>query len=146
MKVEIPIQITLLKPPANVLYAIQEGKARLASPARADGSDLSFNLKLTLAGQLESGAPRFTGEFAQGPPTERFVYVAIGTSAGDPTSPWTRRAKIHVSGITWKMVEAVQAKSGCVIAASFAGTDKKGEPSCASMWPADGGWMVSNPG
>jgi len=143
MKVEIPIRIILAEPPTGVLYALQRGKVELVSRSRSNGSDLVFDLTLTLAGQLESGAPRFTGSFAQGPAAERFVYITIGKSAGDFASPWQRRAKIHVSGITWGMVEKALAKPGSVIAARFAGTDKKGEPSCASMRPIENGWVVN---
>jgi len=142
MKVEIPVEITLLDPPPGVSYALQHGKDELRSRVRSSGSDLVFGVTLTLAGRLESGAPRFVGGFAQGPAVERFVYITIGTSAGDPLSPWTRRAKIHVSGITWEMVEKVQAMPGHVIAGCFPGTDKKGEPSCASLRPINEGWGV----
>ncbi len=142
MKVEIPIQITLVTPPAGVLYAVQKGKDERVSLQRSDGSDLTFNLSLTLAGQLDSEAPRFTGVFAQGPADERFVYLNIGASAGDHFSQWSRRAKIHLSGITWELVELAQSKPGSVIHGLFAGTDKKGEPSCASMRPIDGSWEL----
>ncbi len=142
MKVEIPIRITLAGPLAGVAYAVQKGKNELVSKARSDGSDLHFDLTLTLAGRLASGAPRFVGPFAQGPADERFIYLTIGKSAGDPSSPWTRRAKIHVSGITWEMVEEVQATPRSVVTARFAGVDKKGEPACASMRPLKKGWVI----
>ena len=142
MKVEIPIEITLVSPPNGVLYALQKGKDVRLAHQRSDGTNLDFHLTLTLAGQLDSGAPRFTGPFAQGSADERFVYINIGASAGDHLSPWSRRAKIHISGITWEMVEQVQEKPGSSIHARFAGTDKKGEPTCASLRPIDGGWEL----
>jgi hypothetical protein len=143
MKAEIPIRITLVAPPAGVLYALQRGKDERVSPVRSEGSDLVFSLTLTLAGRLESGFPRFTGAFAQGPADQRFVYIRIGVPACDLSSPWSRRAKIHLSGITWEMVEEVQATPKAVIAARFAGKDKKGEPACASIWPLEEGWKVA---
>ncbi len=64
-------------------------------------------------------------------------------SAGDFASPWSRRAKIHLSAIAGEQVKEVQQTHGAKIAGKFAGTDKKGEPSCASLRPIDGGWIVS---
>jgi hypothetical protein len=63
--------------------------------------------------------------------------------AGDPESCWTRRLKIHLSEISWSMVEEVQATPGAVIAGRFAGSDKNGQPSCASARPIEGGWRVT---
>jgi len=142
MKVEIPIRIVLVRPPKAVQYALQRGRDEIVSSVRSNGSDLAFDLTLTVSGQLESGAPRFTGPFAQGPAQERFVYITIGTMAGDPQSCWSRRAKIHLSEISWSVVEEAQSTPGSVIAGRFAGTGKKGEPACASMRTVEGGWAV----
>lgn len=144
MKVEIPIRITLVGPPANVQYALQRGKDELVSVTRSEGADLVFDLSITLAGKLESGSPRFTGVFTQGPAEERFVYIRIGTMAGDPTSCWTRRAKVHLSGITSDMVEESRSLPGSIIAGRFPGKDSKGGPFCASTQPNDDGWKVTS--
>lgn len=142
MKVEISVRIVLVGPPNGVQYALQRGKEEVVSPVRSDGSDLKFDLTLTLAGKLESGAPRFIGAFAQGPADERFVYIRIGTMAGDPGSCWTRRAKIHLAAITWAMVEEIQATPGSIIVGRFLGTGTRGEPACASMRPIGGEWTI----
>ena len=144
MKSEIPIRLTLASPPPGVRYALQRGKDEIVSPATSDGSDLSFVLTLTYSGPLETGAPRWTGPFSQGPVSERFVYVLIGTSAGDLSSPWTRRLKLHLSAITVSQVESADAQPGSILTARFAGTDKKGEPTCASQHPLDPGWSLVN--
>ena len=44
-----------MNPPPGVLYSLQEGKSGRLDPVRSNGSDLSFNVSLTLAGQLDSG-------------------------------------------------------------------------------------------
>lgn len=138
----MPIRLTLVDPPNGVQYALQKGKEELVSKTQSKGVDLEFDLMVTVAGQLETGAPRFLGDYVQGPPLERFVYITIGTSAGDRNSPWKRRAKLHLSGIEWGLVERFQANPGTVISGRFAGTDKKGEPSCASLRPIDGQWTL----
>ena len=56
----------------------------------------------------------FLGPFTQGPPASRFVYVNSGTMAGENATPWTRRAKIPLAGITNAMVKkALAAPSAC---------------------------------
>ncbi len=141
MKTEVPIRVTLVCPPAGVAFAVQKGKGEIVSVTRSDGGDVSFDVTLDLAGKLGDGSPRFTGAFAQGPADGRFVYVTIGDRAGDPNSPWSRRAKIPLTGISWEMVEAVLASPGSVLSARFPGTAKDGCPACASLKPVDG-WHV----
>ncbi len=67
--------------------------------------------------------PNFAGPFVQGPAGERFVYIDIGTYAGQTNTPWSRRLKIPLSGITWDML-----RSGKVLVARIPGPGKD--------WPA----------
>ena len=73
--------------------------------------------------------PDFAGPFVQGPSGERFVYLDIGTCAGQTNTPWSRRLKIPLSGITWDLIEA-----GGVLLAAVPGTGTDGGPSCAYAW------------
>ncbi len=139
----IPIRIVLVKPPPGVLFALRLGAAQLVSPTRSNGGDVTFNLALTLKGRQANGDPNFSGGFAQGPPTARFVYVRCGTCAGDFNSCWTRAAKVPLSGISWPMVEVAQAGESAVIVARFDGRAKDGGPACATVKLLDGGWKVS---
>lgn len=41
-----------------------------------------------------AGLPNSLGPFAQGPPAARFVYVDVGTYAGQKNTPWARRMKV----------------------------------------------------
>ena len=52
-----------------------------------------------------------------GPPTERFVYVDIGTYAGQKDTLWSRRLKVPLSGITWGLINKVAANPGAVLEA-----------------------------
>jgi hypothetical protein len=110
---------------------------------RSNGADLAFELTLTVSGQLASGVPRYLGSLVHGPANERFVYLRIGTMAGDAESCWTRRAKIHLSEITWAMVEQARTSPGSVILGRFGGTAKDGGPSCASLRVLEAGWEVA---
>jgi hypothetical protein len=143
MPVEIPIRIVFVDAPPGVQYSLRKGKDELVAPRRSTGGDLPFELALTLKGQQPDGSPNFSGCFANGTPTERFVRINIGTIAGDWTSCWTRAAKIPISGITWELVEEVQATPGAVIEGRFPGRSKRdGSPSCATIHILDNGWKI----
>ena len=56
-------------------------------------------------------------------------------------SPWTRRAKISLTGLTAKMI--AEAQRGKVIEVSYNGTGRDGGPSCATVPLLDGGWKFA---
>src|SRR5687768_6853166 len=89
----VPLRITVVDPPAGVLFALQRGKAELVTPVMASGDNLSFSFEVRV-GDREDEMPNFLGPFVQGPRGGRFVYVNSGTLAGQAHSCWTRRAKV----------------------------------------------------
>ena len=76
------------------------------------------------------------GPFVQGPPRQRFVYLDIGTSAGQMDSCWTRRLKIPLEGIQPKII-----RTGGVLETRVAGTGRDGGPACATVKDFDG-WKI----
>jgi hypothetical protein len=76
------------------------------------------------------------GPFVQGPPQQRFVYVDIGTYAGQADSRWSRRLKIPLEGIPAKTIP-----TGGVLEARVPGTGRDGGPNCATVKDFDG-WKV----
>lgn len=77
--------------------------------------------------------PNFLGPFVQGPRGARFVYINSGT-------PWTRRAKVHLSGITWALIRRAKGKPP---ETRFAGTARDGGPSCSTVPLLGGGWQIA---
>jgi hypothetical protein len=73
------------------------------------------------------------GSFVQRPCGRRFVYLDIGTYAGQADSHWSRRRKIPISGITAKMIAA-----GGVLEARVPGTGRDGGPACATVKDSEG--------
>src|SRR4051794_23197370 len=138
MAEELPLRIVVVDPPSGVPWAVQLGRDGLLPP-RVDGTTVVFDLTLTLGPPAANGTPTFRGAAAQGPPATRFVYVTSGRRAGDIASPWERRAKVPLGGITAALVAACRAAPGSVLEARFAGTDKRGGPACATV-PILGGW------
>jgi hypothetical protein len=70
----------------------------------------------------------------------RFIYIDIGTAAGQ-ADIWSRRLKIPLTGITWSVIDQVNASSKAVLETHVPGTGKDGSPNCATVKPFDG-WRV----
>jgi len=113
----------------------------LHQTTRSTGATLSFDFTVRVR-TGSSGALNFLGPFTQGPPSVRFVYVNMGTSAGDAGSCWTRRAKISLRGITAELVAALEKTPAGILEARYAGTGKDGGPTCASVKLLGDGWRV----
>jgi uncharacterized protein DUF5990 len=133
---EVALRIVLRQPPAEVDFALQKGRGsayETVQRQRSKGKDLEFDFTVRVKRGKDVLAD-FAGPFVQGPSGERFVYLDIGTYAGQTNTPWSRRLKIPLSGITWDLVRA-----GGVLLALVPGTGTDGGPSCAS------GWRKQNP-
>jgi len=125
------LRITLIAPPAGVLFSLQEGDAAPVEAQRADGGDLAFEVTVRVA-EGPKGL-RFLGPFVRREGERRFVYLRVGKSAGDHGSPWERRVKVFITDIPEDLVRAADR-----LAASFPGTMKDGTPVCATVKPVDG--------
>jgi hypothetical protein len=58
--------------------------------------------------------------------------------AGQAESPWERRIKVPLGGITWSMIEEVSADPEMALEARLPGTGRDGGPSCATVNPTLG--------
>jgi len=141
---ELNLRIVLEKPPAGVDFGLQKGRGHdyeTIQKQRSDTNDLSFECPVRLKDSREDALPTFLGPMVQGPPVQRFVYLDIGTYAGQTDTCWSRRLKIPLAGITWEMVDRVQADSGWTIETRVHGTGKDGGPTCGTVKPFQG-WQV----
>ncbi len=130
-KPTVRIRITVKNPPVGVRFALQEGNSDVVDPKISTGEDLDFEFPLNVA---DSGSlpVRFTGKFAHGPASARFIYINSGTLSGQFGSCWTRRAKVPLLEITPELLsEALN--SNRVLGAEIAGRAKDGGPACASV-------------
>lgn len=145
---ELPLRVTLRRPPAGVRFALQRGKADAAGNAElvggqvADGvSDLRFDWTVRVR-QTASAAPQFLGPFTQGPPVARFVYITVGRRAGQAESPWDRRVKVPLTEITLALIAQTLERPGAVLEAALEGTLADGSPICATRPFVSGGWQI----
>ena len=144
---EPTLRIILERPPAGVYFGLQKGRGsnyETVQTVESKADDLEFDLNVRV-GQNKDGSPNFLGPFVQGPPHERFVYLDIGTCAGQTNTPWSRRLKIPLRGITWELIEQVPSAPGSLNALEtrVPGTGKDGGPSCATV-KLFAGWQVTH--
>ena len=144
MDSELPIRIVLVAPPAGIDYGIQHGSGSTYETLfvqQQTRGDVSFDFDVRVADTRKDGQPNFLGPFVQGPPTGRFIYVDVGTYAGQKNTPWARRMKIPLGGITWALIKKARSKSGQRLVARIQGTGKDGGPVCATVALIDG-WEI----
>ncbi len=87
--------------------------------------------------------PVFLGPFTQGPANARFLYIDIGTMAGQKDSCWERRMKIPLTGISSQMIQEAISGPGCKIETVVAGLGKDGSPNCGTVKPFNG-WKLNS--
>lgn len=136
---EVTLRIILEAPPAGVDFGLQKGRGNdyeTIQKQRSRGNDLLFECSVRVT-RGKDKAPNFLGPFAQGPVGQRFLYIDIGTFAGQTETCWSRRLKIPLTGITWQMIDNATA-----IEASVAGTGNDGSPACATVKPFSG-WRAT---
>ena len=95
---EIRARIVIEQPVPGVLHSLQEDDAPLDAKQSKAGEPLVFEFPLRVA-PADGGAKFFGKQVRREGPVRRFVYIRIGTSAGQHLSPWTRRMKIDIHDI-----------------------------------------------
>src|SRR5687767_1043228 len=103
---ELKLRIILEQPPSGVDFGLQEGHGSnyetVQKQRSSKGEDLKFEFTVRAKPGSNGAGPNFLGPFVQGPSGQRFIYLDIGTAAGQADSCWSRRLKIPLSGITWE--------------------------------------------
>jgi hypothetical protein len=143
---DIVVRIVLVAPPPGIDYGVQRGsgaKYETASIQRPTNprAQVVLDVPLTVKDSRPDGLPNFAGPFAQGPPTERFIYVDIGKYAGQNNTTVARRMKVPLTGITWTLIEQA-AKTGRAIETRIPGTSKDGTPAAASTARLQTAWTL----
>lgn len=139
----LPLRIVVTDPVPGVALALQSGRTDIAPPTSVTATAVTFDLSVEASQPLAGGPIVFHGPFTQGPPVARFVYITVGTRAGQPGSAWDRRAKVHLAGITPEMVASATTQPGGVVEVRFGGRGRDGTPVCATVKLAPGAWKVT---
>ena len=129
----VTLRLIIDDPVPGVRYSLQKDDLPF-DPRTAGDGPLAFELPLTLHPD-----GRLTGPFVRREgPERRFVYIRIGTSAGDHASRWSRRAKIDIHDIP-----AALRVADSVLETHLPGRGKDGSPACATVRPVIG-WRPAN--
>jgi hypothetical protein len=138
---EIPLRITLVEPPAGVMFSLQCGRDEIVDAKRTkQGEELSFDLTIRVKGDPDLGSARFLGPFVQGPTGGKFIYLRVGSMAGDVISPWSRRVKVPLASLNWPNILAAASNPKVVVEARYPATGRDGSPACATVKLLAGGW------
>ncbi len=145
MSRELSLRIILESPPNGVVFGIQKGSGRQYETIllqKSNSSDLHFDFKILLK-ETKTSLYNFSGPIVQGPSIERFIYIDIGTAAGQKNSEWTRRLKIPLRDISSETIEQILNNSSLVLETKVPGTGKDGGPNCATVKPFSG-WKLGS--
>ena len=145
MNQELTLKIVLEKPPSGVDFGLQKGSGNKYETIQIQrSSDKNLEFEFTITVKLNNdGLPNFLGVFVQGPPTQRFIYIDIGTYAGQKDTSWSRRLKIPLIGISLNTIKELSTNSNKILEARVPGTGRDGGPNCATVKPFSG-WLISN--
>jgi Family of unknown function (DUF5990) len=142
---EITLQIILIKPTPDVVFGLQKGSGSNYETVQKQiptFNDLTFTFTIKVKGdRSKDKLPKLSGSFVQGSAENRFVYIDIGTYAGQTGTIWSRRLKIPLTGITWKDIDSLANKS--MLQTSVPGTGRDGGPNCATVKPF-AGWHLKH--
>ncbi|MGE3616861.1 MAG: DUF5990 family protein [Gemmatimonadales bacterium] len=139
---KVPLRITVVDPPPGVAWALQLGRDELVAPSSSGKAGLTFDFTVEVVDGDSKTAPRLRGPAVQGKPGARFVYLGIGSYAGQAGAPGGWRAKISLEGISRELLNEARSRRSGVLEARFAGTGRNGGPACASVLLLGGGWRV----
>src|SRR5213596_1314214 len=134
MERELTFRVVLQEPPSGVDFGLQIGRGagyKTVQKQRSRGQDLHFEFSVTVMAANNKAAPDFRGPVVQGPAGQRFVYIDIGTCAGQIDTPWSRRLKIPLIGITPEIIERASVDGRTVLETRVPGTGRDGGPACA---------------
>lgn len=145
MEFQLDLEIILQKPTPNVDFGLQKGTGsnyETVQKQRSGTLDLVFKFSVTVkSDRSKDKLPKFSGSFVQGPSNGKFIYIDIGTYAGQTNSPWARRLKIPLTGITWEDIDRIIGNPGLSMITRVKGTGKDGGPNCATVKPFEG-WTL----
>ena len=114
----------------NVHLGIQHGEDVIET-VPGDSKKAEFAPVFRVA-PMDGGKTNFLGPFAKGTRTERFFYLNWGVLVAPGIIHGFRRAKIHLSHLSWAQVEKA-AKANKLITVHLSLTDRCGWPLCASV-------------
>jgi hypothetical protein len=144
MNQELSLRIILESPPADVDFGLQKGSGNnyeTILKQRSGKGDFCFEFTISVK-ESKTAVHDFGGPFVQGPSSERFIYIDIGTAAGQLHAAWSRRLKVPLRDISPETITQMLGDPSLVLETKVPGTAKDGGPNCATVKPFHG-WHLS---
>lgn len=139
----ISLKIIIEKPLPGILYGLQKGSGSsyVTEQAQLSGDqNLVFELALPVPVN-KGGRLVFSGPFAQGSPKDRFLYIGLGSYAGQKDGVHHGRLKVPLPEVTEDLLADLERSK--VLMVRFPGTDPKNDrPKMATVKPEEG-WSIS---
>lgn len=138
---EITLRILLQNPVDGVMYGLQKGKGahyEIVQVQIGNQQDLTFCFVVQLK-QVNKSALSLTGPFVQGTSGNRFVYVNIGSYAGQLGSACSGRLKVPIPEADFQ--DTLSTGSEYCWFCKVPGRTKDGKPVFATVKPF-GGWTI----
>src|SRR4051812_25838989 len=137
---EIELQIVLENPLDGIAYGLQKGKGphyEIVQSQIGTGGNLTFEFIVQFK-QANVSVLSPAGPFVQGPLGNRFVYIDIGSYAGQTGAQWNGRLKVPLPEDTFQnpVLEDYNTFWHCTVPARTAG----GKPMFATVKPF-AGWL-----
>jgi len=125
----------------NIHVGVQRRNRRheLLDLVPGDASSATWTLECK-AVRSSSGVD-LTGQYIQGPPGGRFIYLSWGTVDGGDSFTLFRRAKLWLDAIPPGVIEHAMHQG--VLVGRLGLTDRKGNPVCAAVRPPDIEWSAT---
>lgn len=128
----VTLRLIIDDPVPGVRYSLQKDDLPF-EPCTAGDGPMTFEVPITLRPD-----GRMTGPFVRREgPVRRFVYIRIGTSAGDHAAAWSRRAKIDIHDIPKALLVP-----DALLEVHLPGRGKDGSPACATVRPVSS-WRLA---
>ena len=114
-------------------FGLQDKNQDLKQGKGLSADEVAFDFTLSVQ-RHSDGSANFTGPFAHGARTQRFVYLTYKVPEGESWQIW-RRIKVSLTIISWEQVEAALT-DGRVLQARVSGLRSGTAPLI------DGGWLL----
>jgi Family of unknown function (DUF5990) len=128
----------LQNPIGGTRYGLQKGKGPDYETVQGQlGSehDLIFNFAIQVK-EINGSLPTITGPFVQGLAGNRFIYIGIGSYAGQTGALWSGRVKVPLPEAAFENIQPDEGLS--LWTCKIPGRNKDGKPVFATVKPFDG--------
>lgn len=140
---DVTLRIVVGRPPAGLDMGLQLGSGasyETTGTHRCAAEPLEFECTVRAEASNDRDEPSLVGPVVQGPRTARFLYLDVGTFAGQSDTLAGGRIKVPLTGITSQLLDV-----GPVLVARIAGTRDDGRPAYGTV-KSFIGWRPEDPG